>query len=58
MLSLAFAFKLQTIFFFPVVLLALIHGEYKPRHALVFAATYLVTMLPALIAGTLVCGRC
>ena len=51
MLSLAFAFKLQTIFFFPVVLLALIHGEYKPRHALVFAATYLVTMLPALIAG-------
>ena len=51
MLSLAFAFKLQTIFFFPVVLLALIHGEYKPKHALVFAATYLVTMLPALIAG-------
>ena len=51
MLSLAFAFKLQTIFFFPVVLLALIHGEYKPKHALIFAATYLVTMLPALIAG-------
>ena len=42
--SLAFAFELQTIFFFPVVLLALIHGEYKPN-ALVFAATYLLTML-------------
>lgn len=37
MLALAFAFKLQTIFFFPIVLLGLIHGEYKPKHALVFA---------------------
>lgn len=51
MLSLAFAFKLQTIFFFPVVLLALIHGEYKPKHALAFALAYLVTMIPALLAG-------
>lgn len=51
MLAIAFAFKLQTIFFFPVVLLALIHGEYKPRHALAFFAAYLVTMIPALIAG-------
>ena len=51
MLSLAFAFKLQTIFFFPVVLLALIHGEYKPKHALAFALAYLVTMLPAMLAG-------
>lgn len=51
MLALAFAFKLQTIFFFPIVLLGLIHGEYKPKHALVFAAAYLVTMIPALLAG-------
>lgn len=51
MLAVAFAFKLQTIFFFPVVLLGLLHRRYKLRHALVFAATYLVTMLPALIAG-------
>lgn len=50
-LSLAFAFKLQTIFFFPVVLLALIHRRYKPRHALCFFAVYLATMLPALAAG-------
>ena len=50
-LALAFAFKLQTIFFFPVVLLALLHGEYKPWHALAFAAAYLVTMIPALAAG-------
>lgn len=51
MLALAFAFKLQTIFFFPIVLLGLIHGEYKPKHALVFVAAYLVTMIPALLAG-------
>lgn len=51
MLAVAFAFKLQTIFFFPVVLLGLIHGRYKVRHALVFAGAYLVTMLPALLAG-------
>lgn len=50
-LALAFAFKLQTIFFFPVVLLGLIHKRYKLRHALVFALAYLVTMVPALIAG-------
>lgn len=50
-LSLAFAFKLQTIFIFPVVLLALIHKEYKIRHAAVFALVYLLTMVPALAAG-------
>lgn len=50
-LAVAFAFKLQTIFFFPVVLLGLIHRKYKLRHAAVFFAAYLVTMLPALIAG-------
>lgn len=50
-LALAFAFKLQTIFFFPVVLLGLIHKRYKLRHALVFVLSYLITMVPALIAG-------
>lgn len=50
-LAVAFAFKLQTIFFFPVVLLGLIHKRYRLGHALVFAAAYLVTMIPALIAG-------
>ena len=50
-LAVAFAFKLQTIFFFPVVLLGLIHKKYKLRHALVFFAAYIVTMVPALIAG-------
>lgn len=50
-LSVAFAFKLQTIFFFPVVLLGLIHKKYRLRDALAFFAAYIVTMLPALIAG-------
>ena len=50
-LSVAFAFKLQTIFFFPVVLLGLIHRRYKARHAAAFFLAYLVTMLPALLAG-------
>lgn len=50
-LSVAFAFKLQTIFFFPVVLLGLLHKKYKLRHALAFFAAYIVTMIPALIAG-------
>jgi len=50
-LAVAFAFKLQTIFFFPVVLLGLIHKKYKLRHAAVFFAAYVATMIPALIAG-------
>lgn len=51
MLSVAFAFKLQTIFFFPVVLLGLLHKKFKLRHALAFFAAYVVTMIPALVAG-------
>ena len=50
-LSVSFAFKLQTIFFFPVVLLGLIHKKYHFRHAMAFFAAYIVTMIPALIAG-------
>ena len=50
-LAVAFAFKLQTIFFFPVVLLGLLHKKYKLRHAMVFLAAYIVTMIPALLAG-------
>ena len=37
--------------FFADLLLGLIHGEYKPKHALVFALAYLATTVPALIAG-------
>ena len=50
-LAVAFAFKLQTIFFFPIVLLGLIHKRFNWRHALAFFAAYLVTMIPAMVAG-------
>ena len=50
-LSVAFAFKLQTIFFFPVVLFGLLHKKFNWRHALAFFAMYIVTMIPALVAG-------
>ena len=50
-LAVAFAFKLQTIFFFPVVLLGLLHKKYRLRDALVFFAAYVATMIPALLAG-------
>ena len=50
-LALAFAFKLQTIFFFPVVLFGLLKGKWKLRHALAFFGAYLVTLVPALLAG-------
>lgn len=50
-LAVAFAFKLQTIFFFPIVLLGLIHRRYNVKHALVFFAAYFVTLIPALLAG-------
>lgn len=50
-LAIAFALKLQTIFFFPIVLLGLIHKRYRLRDALVFFAVYFVTLLPALAAG-------
>jgi len=50
-LAVAFAFKLQAIFFFPVVLLGLVHKKFNGRHALAFFAAYIVTMIPALLAG-------
>lgn len=50
-LAIAFAFKLQTIFFFPIVLLGLLHKRFNWRHALAFFAAYVVTMIPAMVAG-------
>lgn len=51
LLTVAFSFKIQTVFFFPLVLLALWGKKYKLRHALVFPAVYLVMMIPALACG-------
>ena len=50
-LAIAFAFKLQTIFFFPIVLLGLLHKRFNLKHALAFFAAYVVTMIPAMVAG-------
>ena len=50
-LAIAFAFKLQTIFFFPIVLLGLLHKRFNWKHALAFFAAYVVTMIPAMMAG-------
>ncbi|MBR3794856.1 MAG: DUF2029 domain-containing protein [Clostridia bacterium] len=50
-LAVAFAFKLQTIFFFPVVLLGLLYKKYKLRHAAAFFAAYVATLIPAVLAG-------
>lgn len=50
-MAIAFSFKLQTIFFFPMALFGLLHRKYKLRHALVFPLTYLCTLIPALALG-------
>ena len=51
MLTIAFCFKLQTVFFFPIILLGLWGKKLKLRHALVFPAVYLISIVPALLAG-------
>ncbi len=51
LLTIAFSFKIQTIFFFPIVLLALWGKKYKLRHALVFVGVYLISLAPALLCG-------
>jgi len=51
LLTVGFCFKLQTVFFFPVILLGLWGKKIKLRHALVFPAVYLISILPALLAG-------
>lgn len=50
-LAIAFSFKLQTIFFFPMALFGLLHHKYKLRHALIFPLTYLCMLIPALALG-------
>ncbi|MDR1736885.1 MAG: glycosyltransferase 87 family protein [Oscillospiraceae bacterium] len=49
--SLAFAFKLQTIFFLPVFVIFLMARKVKLVHALIFPGVMLITAAPALIFG-------
>ncbi len=51
LLALAFTFKLQTIFIFPLYFIELVRRNVKLRHVAVFPLTYLVTCIPALIYG-------
>ncbi len=51
MLTIAFSFKIQTVFFFPMVLFGLLHKKYKLRHALVFVVAYMLLLVPALLMG-------
>lgn len=49
--ALSFSFKLQAIFFLPVFAVFLFTKRLKIRHLLAFPATYVVTLLPALLFG-------
>ncbi len=50
-IAVSFAFKLQAVFVMPVFVIFLIARRVKLRHFLLFPLTYLVLMLPAVLAG-------
>ena len=50
-IALSFGFKLQAVFLMPVFAVLLIAGKVKLRHFLVFPVTYVILVLPAVIAG-------
>ena len=49
--ALSVSFKLQGIFILPVYFLYLITGKIKWKHILVFPAVYILSILPAVLAG-------
>ena len=49
--ALAFGFKLQAVFILPVYAVLWMQGKFKFRHFLILPATYVVLVLPAVIAG-------
>ena len=51
MMALSFGFKLQAVFILPVCAVLWFKGKYKLRHFLVFPLTYVILVLPAVIAG-------
>lgn len=50
-IALSFGFKLQAVFIMPVFAVLLIAGKVKFKHFLVFPITYVLLVLPAVIAG-------
>ena len=49
--SISFVFKIQAIFFAPVLLILYLKGKLRFRTALAFPAVYIITIIPALITG-------
>ena len=50
-IALSFGFKLQAVFVMPVFAVLLIAGKVELKHFLVFPLTYVILVLPAVIAG-------
>ncbi len=50
-IALSISFKLQGIFLLPVYFLFLVKGKIKLRHIFVFPLTYILSILPAVLAG-------
>ena len=50
-IALSFSFKLQAVFLMPVYAVFLFHGKIRWKHLPVFPATYVLTVLPAVLAG-------
>ena len=50
-IAVSISFKLQGIFLLPVYMVYLIAGRVRLRHLLVFPLTYILTILPAVLAG-------
>ncbi len=50
-LALSFGFKLQAVFIMPVFAVLLFNGKLRWRHLIVFPLTYVLLVLPAVIAG-------
>jgi Gpi18-like mannosyltransferase len=49
--ALSFAFKLQAVFLLPAYLMFVYTGRVKWRHLLAFPVTYILVVLPAILAG-------
>lgn len=51
MMALSFGFKLQAVFILPVCAVLWLKGKYKLWHFLVFPLSYVILVMPAVIAG-------
>ncbi len=51
MMALSFGFKLQAVFILPVCAVLWLKGKFRLRHFLIFPLSYVILVLPAVIAG-------